>query len=90
MPRKRTNNGIDDGEFSEEALDRLVDRVLLAPDLRRASARIRREQRRLRALANAWAAYLLVEEITNERLDAALTVTVRAAYLAGLQAGCPS
>ena len=50
-------------QIDEAVLDRLVDRILLTPSLRRASARIRRQQRRLRGLVGdvAWRAYLAIE-----------------------------
>jgi hypothetical protein len=75
--------------LDDAARDAISEDIFGTERLRKLSSRIRRRQRRLRALvgADAWRAYLQVEEASNERLGKALADVARVAFEAGLKAG---
>ena len=66
-----------------EAIERALDRIAGAhPKIRKLSAELRREQRRLRQLVSekAWLSYMAVEEITNDRHRLLVDEAVRLAF----------
>lgn len=70
----------------DEAIDLVIDAVLLGSKrLRRLSKKILRAQQRLQHAADAdgWRAYLLLEELVNERADVQMHLLVRWALAAG-------
>jgi hypothetical protein len=73
----------------EDALGLAIDAVLLRSNrFRRASRRVRKLQRKLRRLMtrDAWAAYLQLEEVVNERAFVEGNVLVDWAFKSGRRA----
>jgi hypothetical protein len=66
-------------KLTDATLSKSIDAMLRRGLLRLLARRLRRRQEVLRRLcsAEAWQAYLAVEEASNERLDAALVRAVR-------------
>jgi hypothetical protein len=69
----------DSPRLTDAALGRALDGMLRRGLLRLLSRRIRGRQEALKRLASpeAWQAYLLLEELTNARLDAAMVRAAR-------------
>lgn len=81
-PPRLTPEIVADDDAVTEALD---DLLLRDPEYRRLTRRIVRRQRELRGLVSeqAWSAYILLEDVTNERLDHAIRLVTRWAFRAG-------
>lgn len=84
MPRTRASPTL-----TEAAIAIGLNRILQRGVMRLLSRRIRTRQGALKGLASAeaWQAYLRVEEASNQRLDAAVQRAARWGYQKGLEAG---